>query len=182
MKIKTILIIVLIVFAQLLKAQEKKGIYSIGVGVGNENNISNYGIYFTNDYKYFVLDWLAINPRISFFQSTSSFEPAVDFGYRSHSGIFFDLGLSIYPFKRFSLNVGPSYEVGDESYLSMKKWENDVVVQEWYENNSIREFGFYADIEYSWPMTKKLIGTFGIKTNYLYFYPGFVGIVCKVGF
>ena len=86
--------------------------YSVGMGIGNENSISNYGLWFCNDYKMYLSKRIAVNPRIGFFQSTGSFESAPVFGYRSNSGFMFECSLSLSIINRartnLSLNFGSS--------------------------------------------------------------------------
>ena len=162
----------------------KDKLFSVGLGFGNENNVSNYGIFFTNDLKIGLTDKLYINPRLSFFQSLGSIENADDYGYRSHSGLFIDLGLgySIIKKQKFdiSINLGPSTEIGSETYSSMQRYENGILVEEQFENNNLKQFGFYSDIEIIW-ITGNLTNTIGLKTNYFGIYPEFIGIVYKIG-
>jgi hypothetical protein len=163
-----------------------KNVYNIGIGIGNENNVSNYGILFTNDYRIYMSKRIALNPRIGFFQSIGSLEPADQFGYRSHSGIMFDFGLSYSFFMQIhtnlSINFGPSWELGSETYLASAEILDDVFVNQKFENNTLSRIGFYFDIDFTFWQNQNISHTLGLKTNYFSFYPEVVGIVYKIGF
>ncbi len=183
---KSFCIIFLICITQLVNSysQDKADniLYSVGIGFGNENNVSNYGIFFTNDIKIEIAERLSLNPRVSFFQSLGSIESE---GYRSHSGIFLETGLS-YSIKKngkveLSVNAGPSLEIGDETYSSLRRYEDGVLVEERFGNNMLKQFGFYGDFEISWKRDRCL-KTIGLRTNYYGIYPEFLGIVYKIGF
>jgi hypothetical protein len=186
MKTNLIFLLLTFLFAMNVNGQQpaKDKIYSIGIGFGNENNVSNYGILFTNDLKLELLNRFYLNPRVGFFQSTGSLEHADQFGYRSHSGLFLDCGISYAFVKKqnfeITLNAGPSYEIGSETFLRSASIHNDEFINVVYENNQLSRLGAYADIEFSW-MIKNVVNTIGIKTNAYGFYPEYVGIIYKIG-
>lgn len=159
-------------------------IYSVGLGIGNENNVSNYGLYVSNDLKFYLKNKLSVNPRISLFQSLGSIEPEELYGYRSHYGFFFDLGANISLIKNdsydLSLNVGPSYQLGKETYSIGRTIINDVVVEENFKTNSLRRLGLYCDLEFSYQVFRQ-IHSIGIRSNYFDIYPEFLGITYKIG-
>jgi hypothetical protein len=162
----------------------KNMLYSVGIGLGTENNVGNYGLFLTNDLKISLAERLALNPRLSFFQSLRGFEDPEQFGYSNHSGLFIDLGLSYSLIAKegfnFSVNVGPSTEIGSETYSSIRVYENGVLVDEVYEANKLRQFGFYADLEFAW-IKDNCVHALAIKSNYYGIYPEFFGIAYKFG-
>ncbi len=161
-------------------------IYSVGLGIGNENNISNFGMYFTNDFKYFALDRLAVNPRISFFQSLG-LNNYKHYGYKSQSGVFFELGASFsiikYSYSELSISAGPSFQIGSETYRSLASYdENFEVIEERFSNKYFRRLGLYLDLDFTFNDGDKLEQTIGIKSSYFGIYPEYLGIVYKIGF
>ncbi|MEA4935793.1 hypothetical protein SDC9_156137 [bioreactor metagenome] len=161
--------------------------FSVGIGYGFNSNIGNDGILFSNDYKHYLTDRLVMNPGISFFQSVNMFQNIARNGYKSHSGLVFDLSLecSIYNHKYFNiaLNLGPSFEIGDISYSSMRTYENGVLTEERFVHKQIYEPGVSGSVEFSWDRNKKLVKTLSIISNSQYgLIPNSIGILYKIGF
>lgn len=161
-------------------------IYSVGIGLGNENNISNFGMYFTNDFRYYALDWLAVNPRISFFQSLG-LNNYQFYGYRSQSGVFFELGASFsiikYSYSEVSINVGPSFQIGSETYRSIVVYDEYFnAAEEIFSNKYFRRLGFYLDLDLTFNDGDKLEQSIGIKSSFFGIYPEYLGLVYKIGF
>ena len=159
-------------------------IYSVGLGFGNENNVGNYGLYFSNDLRFYLTNRLSVNPRVSFFQSLGSIEPEKHYGYRSHSGIFFDLGANISLITNnshdLSFSAGPSFQMGNETFSSGITVRNEVLVDEGFETITLRRLGFYCDLEFSFPVLNQ-IHSIGLRSSYFGIYPEFLGITYKIG-
>jgi len=174
-------VIVLNVFGQ-DKTRDK--IFSIGIGLGNENNVSNYGLFYSGDFKLELKNRLYLNPRVEYFQSTGSYENAESYGDRYHHGLFLDCGASYSFVKKqnfeISINLGPSLEIGKELFLRSRSVHNGVVVDEVYENNNLFRLGGYADLEFSFYL-KNVVNTIGIKSYAFGIYPEFLGIIYKIG-
>lgn len=162
----------------------KDMIFSIGVGFGNENNISNYGYFYSTDLKIELFNRVYLNPRVEYFRSTGSIEKAEFFGERYHNGLFIDCGLSYSFVKKqnfeISLNIGPSLEIGEEKFLRASSRINGVL-DEFYETNNLFRGGGYADLECSFT-TKNVVNTIGIKSYAFGIYPEFLGLIYKIGF
>lgn len=168
------------------KSTIRKDIYSVGLGYGFNSNVGNDGIIFSNDYKYYLSNRLAINPALSFFQSTNIFNN-FDEGYQSHSGLVFSFSLdyTIYNKKNFNiaLNIGPSIEIGDQSHTSMRAYYEGVLTDERFENERLFVPGIVGNIEFSWDENKKFVKTLSIISNSQYgLFPNSLGIVYKIGF
>jgi hypothetical protein len=161
--------------------------FSIGIGYGFNSNIGNDGIVFSNDYKHSLTDKLVINPGISFFQSINFFQDMAENGYKSHSGLVFDLSLeySVYRKNNFNiaLNLGPSFEIGDLSYSSIRTYMDGVLIEERFVHDQVYEPGVFGSIEFSWDKDRKLVKTLAITTNSQFgLIPNSLGIVYKIGF
>ncbi len=102
-----------------------KNLYSVGLGYNYIGNDGAHGILFTNDFKWNFSKRFALNPGISFFQTVKNYN--WDGWYRSHSGFIAELCLSSRIIDKvnssLSLKIGPSFEVGDVSYLAVQGWE-----------------------------------------------------------
>jgi len=190
MKNLIFIILLTVVFATGSYAQDstnRKEIFSVGIGYGFNSNIGNDGILFSNDYKHYLTDRLAINPGISFFQSINLFQDISENGYKSHSGLVLDLSLeySIYRHNNFNiaLNLGPSFEIGDFNYTSLRTYIDGVLIEERFVHQLIYEPGVSGSIEFSWDKNKKIVKTLAIVTNSQFgLIPNSLGIVYKIGF
>ena len=165
------------------KAKEK--IYSFGLGIGNENDIGNFGLNVTNDLKIYLLNRFGVNPRVNYFQSLGLNDEEVN-GFTSYSAVFVECGLFYSIVKNnkieITVNAGPSGEFGNSTYAEMRQYdENGNVTNERFNNEYIRTLGYYNDLEFSWGKRKNLVNTIAIKANGFYIYPEFVGIVYKLG-
>lgn len=165
----------------------RKDKFSVGIGYGFNSNIGNDGILFSNDYKHYIIDRLAINPGISFFQSINLFQDMTENGYKSHSGLVFDLSLeySVYRQNNFNiaLNLGPSFEIGDFNYTSLRTYIDGVLIEERFVHQLIYEPGIFGSIEFSWDKDQKLVKTLAIVTNSQFgLIPNSLGVVYKIGF
>lgn len=183
----TLLSIVLTTVSYAQDSTTRKENFSVGLGYGFNSNIGNDGVLFSNDYKYYLTDRLVINPGICFFQSVNMFRNIAENGYKSHSGLVLDLSLeySIYSQKHFNiaLNLGPSFEIGNLSYSSMRTYENGVLTEERFVHKQIYEPGVSGSVEFSWDKGQKLVKTLAIVTNSQYgLFPNSLGIVYKIGF
>lgn len=168
------------------KSSIRKDKYSIGVGYGFNSNVGNDGLVFSNDYKYYLSDKLAINPALTFFQSINLFQDLED-GYQSHSGfvLSFSIDYTIYNKKDFNiaLNLGPSFEIGDQSHSSMRTYIDGVMTEERFENERLFVPGVVGNIEVSWDENKKFAKSISIISNSQYgLIPNSLGIVYKIGF
>ncbi len=184
------LLLLFILFASIVNGFSQndfhRKVYSVGLGLGNENNISNFGMYFTNDFKYYALDRLAVNPRISFFQSLGVNNYKY-YGYRSQSGVFFDLGASFsiikYSYSEVSISTGPSFQIGSETYRSLAVYDEKFeVTEERFSNKYFHRLGLYLDLDLTLNDGDKLEQSIGIKSSFFGIYPEYLGIVYKIGF
>lgn len=183
MRLLKLFSIVSILFtSQFIFSQENKK-FSIGLGYGFDTNISNDGILLTNDYKIFLTNKLILNPGVSVFQSMNTIK-RIEPGYRSHSGLVFDLSLEyeIIKIKNFgiSMNLGPSFEIGDQTYSSVRTYEYGVLIDEQFVHEQIYQPGLMAGIEFSFQKNKR--NTFSIVSNFQYgLLPNSVGVLYKIG-
>ncbi len=173
-------------FSQETKTKQKQKVYSFGLGVGSENDIGNFGLNITNDLKIYLLNRFGINPRLNYFQSLGLSNQQVN-GFSSYSAVFIGCGLfySIVKNRKIeiTLNAGPSEEIGNSTYTGL--WQNDKngnIINEKFDNEYLRRFGFYTDLEFSWGKRKKIVNTIAIKANGYGIYPEFFGVVYKIGF
>ncbi len=175
---------ILILSSTVFSQSEKQLTYSLGVGFGNENSVSNYGIYLSNDLKIPVAQKISLNPRLSFFQSLGSIEQSSDYGYRSHTGLFIEPGVSYFPFSNgLSINAGPSLQIGNATYLETQYADpfGEGTIDR-YKNDYLRRIGFYFDVEFSWVLPSNRISTLGIKSSSFEIFPEFLALTYKIGF
>lgn len=173
-----------------LSSQNKlvgKNQYSVGLGYGYNSNAGNDGIVFSNDYKYYLTNRFALNPGISFFQSINLFANLDNTGYKSHSGLLLNFSLDYVLLQRddfsLALNVGPSFEIGDDTFTSMRSFSNGVLTGEQFENKRIFEPGLFGSVDLMWDMNNGKSRTLSIISNSQYgLIPISLGIVYKVGF
>ena len=161
-------------------------ILSVGLALGSEHNIGHWGLFVSNELRVGLSKSIALNPRLNYFESLAAVEGVPYKSYSSHSGVFIDFGLS-YSFIRereygFSLNAGPSYQIGNQTRTIGSSFVGDVLVDEQFEHTKIRRFGFYADLEYSWNREEKYLHTVALKTYSFDIYPEFLGLAYKLGF
>ena len=141
---------------------------------------------FSNDYKYYLSNRLALNPALSYFQSINLFHDFEE-GYQSHSGFVFSFALdyTIYNKNDFNIaiNLGPSFEVGDQSYSWLRTYTDGVLTEERFENERLFVPGVVGNIELSWDENKKFVKSISIISNSQYgLIPNSLGIVYKIGF
>jgi hypothetical protein len=167
-------------------SEETSTVFSVGMALGSEHNIGHWGLFISNDLKVKINEYLALNPRINYFETLAATESGPMEGYSSHSGIFIDFGVSYYFIREsdyaFSLNVGHSYQIGNQTYSSASSWMGDELIDETFEHTRIRRFGFYTDLEYSWNREGKCLHTVALKTYSFEIYPEFLGLGYKIGF
>jgi len=189
MKKIIVLSLLLFLFSYSSFSQEttpKEKIYSFGLGVGNENDVGNFGAYVTNDLKIYLSKRFGINPRLNYFHSLGLYNKETN-GFSSYSALFIECGVYYSLVKNqkieISINAGPSMMLGNMTYADMWQYdENGKVINQRFDNEYIRKMGYYTDLEFSWSKRKKLVNTIAIKLNGLYIYPEFIGIVYKLGF
>jgi hypothetical protein len=180
-----LLFVLQVVTAQNTYKKPKKLAYSFGLGIMNENDIGNFGMVVTNDLKIYLLNRLGINPRLNYFQSLGVSSSGVDGDYSSYSALFVECGV-FYSFVKnkkieITLNAGPSGIFGNSTYLEMVTYYNNDIINKKYNNEYIRNLGYYTDLEFTWGK-RKVINTLAIKANGMYIYPEFIGLVYKIGF
>ena len=168
------------------KSSIRKDKYSVGIGYGFNSNVGNDGLVFSNDYKYYLSNRLALNPALSYFQSINLFHDFEE-GYQSHSGFVFSFALdyTIYNKNDFNIaiNLGPSFEVGDQSYSWLRTYTDGVLTEERFENERLFVPGVVGNIELSWDENKKFVKSISIISNSQYgLIPNSLGIVYKIGF
>ena len=188
-KLNFVVILVMLFISSSSYAQKssiRKDKYSVGFGYGFNSNVGNDGIIISNDYKYYLSNRLALNPALSYFQSINLFHDFEE-GYKSHSGLVlsFSLDYTIYNKKDFniSLNLGPSFEIGDQSRTWMRTYIDGVLTEERFENERLFVPGVVGNIEVSWDENKKFAKSISIISNSQYgLIPNSLGIVYKIGF
>ena len=97
----------------------------------------------------------------------------------------FSLDYTIYNKKDFNvaLNLGPSFEIGDQSRTSMRTYIDGVMTEERFENERLFVPGVVGNIEVSWDENKKFAKSISIISNSQYgLIPNSLGIVYKIGF
>lgn len=168
------------------ESQTPATVLSVGLALGGENNIGHWGLFLSNDLKVGLNKYLALNPRINYFETVVAAESEPRKGYSSHSGIFIDFGLSCSFISKkeyaFSLNAGPSYQIGNQTNSKGRAFIGDELIDETFEHSRIRRFGFYTDLEYSWNREGKYLHTVALKTYSFDIYPEFLGLGYKIGF
>ena len=171
-------------FAQHATTKPKNMEYSFGLGIMNENDIGNFGMVVTNDLRIYLLPRFGVNPRLNYFQSLGLKNQKI-YGFSSYSAVFVECGLfySIVKNKKIeiTLNAGPSAIFGNSSYLEVLWYDENGNRRERFNNEYIRNMGYYTDIEFSWGK-RKIVNTLAIKANGMYIYPEFLGVVYKIGF
>ena len=188
-KLNFVVILVMLFISSSSYAQKssiRKAKYSVGFGYGFNSNVGNDGLIISNDYKYYLSNRLALNPALSYFQSINLFHDFEE-GYKSHSGLVlsFSLDYTIYNKKDFniSLNLGPSFEIGDQSRTWMRTYIDGVLTEERFENERLFVPGVVGNIEFSWDENKKFVKSISIISNSQYgLIPNSLGIVYKIGF
>ncbi len=188
-KISYVVILVMLFISSSNYAQKssiRKDKYSLGIGYGFNSNVGNDGVIISNEYKYYLSNRLALNPALNYFQSINLFHN-FDEGYKSHSGLVlsFSLDYTIYNKKDFNvaLNLGPSFEIGDQSRTSMRTYIDGVMTEERFENERLFVPGVVGNIEVSWDENKKFVKSISIISNSQYgLIPNSLGIVYKIGF
>ncbi len=188
-KLNFVVILVMLFISSSSYAQKssiRKDKYSVGFGYGFNSNVGNDGLIISNDYKYYLSNRLALNPALSYFQSINLFHDFEE-GYKSHSGLVlsFSLDYTIYNKKDFniSLNLGPSFEIGDQSRTWMRTYIDGVLTEERFENERLFVPGVVGNIEFSWDENKKFVKSISIISNSQYgLIPNSLGIVYKIGF
>ncbi len=173
-------------FSQGKEGENAPTVLSFGLAFGDELNIGHWGLFICNDLKVGLNRYLALNPRINYFETVAAVESGPWKGFSSHSGIFTDLGLS-FSFVRqsdyaFSLNAGPSFQLGNETRRKSSSILGDQLIDETFEHSRIRRFGFYTDLEYNWNREGKYLHTVALKTYSFDIYPEFLGLGYKIGF
>lgn len=168
------------------KSSIRKDKYSVGIGYGFNSNVGNDGLVFSNDYKYYLSNRLALNPALSYFQSINLFHDFEE-GYQSHSGLVlsFSLDYTIYHKNDFNiaLNLGPSFEIGDQSHTWMRTYYDGILTEERFENERLFVPGVVGNVEFSWDESKKFVKSISIISNSQYgLIPNSLGIVYKIGF
>lgn len=168
------------------KSSIRKDKYSVGIGYGLNRNMGNDGVVFSNDYKYYLSNRLAINPALTFFQSINMFHDFED-GYQSHSGLVlsFSLDYTIYNKNDFNiaLNLGPSFEIGDQSYSWLRTYTDGVLTEDRIKNERLFAPGVVGNIEFSWDENEKFTKSISIVCNNQYgTILNSLGIVYKIGF
>lgn len=188
-KISYVVILVMLFISSSNYAQKssiRKDKYSLGIGYGFNSNVGNDGVIISNEYKYYLSNRLALNPALNYFQSINLFHN-FDEGYKSHSGLVlsFSLDYTIYNKKDFNvaLNLGPSFEIGDQSRTSLRTYIDGVMTEERFENERLFVPGVVGNIEFSWDENEKFVKSISIISNSQYgLIPNSLGIVYKIGF
>ncbi len=177
------------VFSQDSSGKKEKApstVFSVGLALGSEQSIGNWGLFVSNDLKIALNQHLALNPRLVYFETIGSTDEGPFGGYSSHSGVFIDFGLSGFFVNKedyaFSLNAGPSYQIGNQTNSIAISYVGDDLVDETFEHSRIRRFGFYTDLEYSWNREGKYLHTVALKTYSFNIFPEFLGLGYKIGF
>lgn len=168
------------------KQEDPSTIFSVGLALGSEHNIGNWGLFVSNDLKVALNQHLALNPRLVYFETIAAADVGPYGGYSSHSGVFIDFGLSGFFISKeeyaFSLNAGPSYQIGNQTSSTAMSFAGDELINENFEHSRIRRLGFYTDLEYSWNRKGKYLYTVALKTYSFGIYPEFLGLGYKIGF
>jgi hypothetical protein len=159
--------------------------YSVGIGYGFNSNIGNPGILFSNDYKFNLSTKFALNPGISFFQSLDVYEKRRGNDYRSHSGIVLDFSVeyAIAKIKNvtIALNVGPSFEIGDYSYVKIQANEQ-FNIPEKIVSEQIYQPGVHGGVEFIWKNKSMKTRAISFVTNSQYYLvPNSLGVLYKFG-
>lgn len=81
-----------------------------------------------------------------------------------------------------SINFGPSWEIGSDTFQRSASYENGILIDQKFENNSLNRIGYYLDLEFSIAQNERMVHTIGLKTGSYYFFAEYLGVVYKIGF